>query len=191
MKRYLLVLLVAVISINTNLSNAQYSATQNNSFEISELRLNDLAIDKDKKPAKNKVYPSAGFNTGVASIDGQVGFAFGAFAELRSGQVSLIPQINYWNADKQTDFELGIVSQFYITSTAVAPFVDFGLGVNFYDSDSLSFTKASLIAGAGLEFKNLSKSFNLMIDAKYKLIASSTGNIPCFIITAGLKFPFH
>ncbi|MBK6878596.1 MAG: hypothetical protein IPG99_19725 [Ignavibacteria bacterium] len=74
---------------------------------------------------------------------------------------------------------------------AVAPYVNFGLGVNFYDSDSLNFTKGSLIAGTGLEFKNISKSFNLFVDAKYKLIASSTGNIPCFIFTAGLKFPFH
>lgn len=191
MKRYLLVLLAVIISIYANDSNAQYSEVRSTSFEISELKLNAQKNDKDKKPSKNRIHPSAGFNAGVTSIDGQVGFAFGALAELRSGQVSVIPQINYWNADKQTDFELGIVSQFYLTSTAVAPYVNFGLGVNFYDSDSLSFTKGSLIAGTGLEFKNISKSFNLFVDAKYKLIASNTGNIPCFIFTTGLKFPFH
>ncbi len=184
-------MLVMVVSIFGKESIAQYSSSNNQGFEISDLKSGNADLNSDKKSSKNKLHPSAGFNTGVASIDGQVGFAFGAFAELRAGQVSLIPQINYWNADKQTDFELGVVSQFYLTSTAVAPYVDFGLGVNFYDNDSLSFTKASLITGVGLEFKNLSKSFNLMVDGKYKLIASNTGNIPCFIITAGLKFPFH
>ena len=147
--------------------------------------------DKDKKPAKSRINPSAGFNAGVASIDGQVGFTFGTFAELRAGQVSFIPQITYWNADKQTNFEIGTVSQFYLTSTAFSPYVDFGLGINFYDSDTLSHTKASLIAGAGIELKNISKSFNIFIDGKYKLIAANTGNIPCFLITAGIKFPFH
>lgn len=163
-----------------------------------ELRLNGSAEtqfsntgDKDKKPRKPKLYPSAGFGLGVASIDGQVGFTFTALSEIRASQVSVLPQATYWNADKQTNFELGVVSQFYITSSPVAPYVDFGLGVNFYDSDTMSFTKASLIAGAGLEFKNFSKEFAFFVDFKYKLIASEQRNIPCFLVTAGMKFPFH
>ncbi len=184
-----IVALFVLASFFTGSSYAQYLSQESGDLGLTNLQLS--ISDKDKKPKKSKINPSAGFNAGVASIDGQVGFTFGTFAELRAGQVSFIPQITYWNADKQTNFEIGTVSQFYLTSTSVAPYVDFGLGINFYDSDSLSYTKASLIAGVGVELKNISKSFNLFIDGKYKLIAANTGNIPCFLITAGMKFPFH
>lgn len=174
-------------------SRSQIAVQENAGDDLSpgklSMKLSDK--DKDKKSRKPKISPSAGFGIGVASIDGQVGFTFTALAELRASQVSVLPQVTYWNADKQTNFEMGVVSQFYLTSTPVSPYVDFGIGVNFYDSDTLNFTKASLIAGAGLEFKNFSKSFIFFVDGKYKLIASNTGNIPCFLITAGMKFPFH
>lgn len=186
MKKILFFAVFSLMAVSVSFSQVSGSS----GFEEDEFSVFN-GSDKDKKKPKNKISPSAGFNAGVASIDGQVGFTIGAMAELRSGQASVIPQITYWNADKQTNFELGIVSQFYLTSSAIAPYVDFGIGLNFYDSDSLNFTKSSLIAGAGLEFKNISKSFNLFVDGKYKLIASNTGNIPCFLITAGLKFPFH
>lgn len=133
--------------------------------------------------------PSMGFNIGFASIEGEVGFAIGGFAELKSGDVSFVPQINYWNAKKQNDLELAGLARFYLSDKTIFPYLDGGLGINFYKSDDNSFTKVSLIVGGGVELGNMGTSFNLLFDGKYKLIVNDAGNLSCFIFTAGMKFP--
>ena len=173
------------------------TAYTNSSFSqlLTDLNQNNL-LNKNKKtsPLNITSIPSSGasvgFNLGVASIEGQVGFAIGAFAELKANDFAFVPQANYWNASEQSNFELAGLARFYLSKKHLVPYLDGGLGVNFYNSDSTDFTKLSMIIGGGVELTNLGTSFNLLFDAKYKLIVNSPENISCFIFTVGMKFPF-
>lgn len=170
------------------ISNISYSQYLTDSKEFKKLTLNEK-----KSPLKTNAIPSSGasigFNLGVASIEGEVGFAIGAFAELKAKDISFVPQANYWNVNKQSNFELAGLARFYLAQKTLVPYLDGGLGINFYNSDKNDFTKLSLIVGGGIELTNLGPSFNLLLDGKYKLIINDKGNLSCFIFTAGMKFP--
>lgn len=155
--------------------------------------LKDIKTEK-KQFLKNAGAPtsgaSGGFNLGFGSVEGSVVFAIGAFAEIKAGDVSFVPQANYWNGDGQSDFELAGLARFFLSKKLVMPYLDGGLGVNFYNSDNADFTKLSILVGGGVELANLGTSFSLLLDGKYKLIINDPGNLSCFIFTAGMKFPF-
>lgn len=133
---------------------------------------------------------SGGFNLGMAIIESEVGFAIGAFAELDAGGIAFQPQANYWKAGDQNNFEIAGLIRKYLGKKDLIPYIDGGLGVNFYNSDESDFTKLSIIIGGGIELTEISPSFSLLFDGKYKLIVNDPGNISCFIFTAGMKFPF-
>ncbi|MBS1517561.1 MAG: hypothetical protein JSS91_05690 [Bacteroidetes bacterium] len=156
--------------------------------------LKKLSLNEKSGVAKPTGLPSSGaavgFNVGTAFIEGEVGFAIGGFAELKTGGFSFIPQANYWNQKKQSNFELAGLARFYLSPKVIIPYLDGGLGVNFYNSDVTNFTKLSILAGGGIELTDLGGSFNLIFDGKYKLIVNDRGNISCFVFTAGMKFPF-
>ncbi|MDQ3193995.1 MAG: hypothetical protein M3P82_03235, partial [Bacteroidota bacterium] len=133
---------------------------------------------------------SGGFNVGVGSVEGEVAFAIGAFAEIRGREISFIPQANYWKAKKQNNFELAGLIRFHFSRKSFSPYIDGGLGMNFYNSQTREFTKLSILAGGGIELSHISNSFNVLFDGKYKLIVNDGGNISTFIFTAGMKFPF-
>lgn len=139
---------------------------------------------------------SIGFNGGMAIIDGEVGYAIGAFAELKLGNIMFVPQMNYWNQDQQNNFEIDGIGRKYFGGKGINPYFDGGLGVNFYNTyinSEVNLVKLSLILGAGVEFGKLGSSIVLLVDGKYKLIindAYDLGNISTFIITFGFKFPF-
>ena len=133
---------------------------------------------------------SMGFNTGMAIIEGNVGFAIGAFAELKAGSVSFVPQANYWTASEQNNFELAGLARFYLSKTVIQPYLDGGLGVNFFNQQNSNVTKLSIDIGGGVDLQQFGDSFTLMFDGKYKLIIRDPGNVSCFIFTVGMKFPF-
>ena len=133
---------------------------------------------------------SMGFNTGMAIIEGNVGFAIGAFAELKAGTVSFVPQANYWNASEQNNFELAGLARFYLSKTTLQPYIDGGLGINFFNQENTNVTKLSIDIGGGVDIQQFGDSFSLLFDGKYKLIIRDPGNVSCFIFTAGMRFPF-
>lgn len=169
----------------TSTSYSQY-LNYNKTTNFQSLKENKLIF---KNKALTSTGASMGFNAGVASIESEVGFAIGAFAELKARDFSFVPQANYWNAKKQTNFELAGLARFYLSQKGIYPYIDGGLGINFYNSEKNNFSKLSILAGGGIELANLGTSFNLLIDGKYKLIVNNQANISCFIFTAGIKFP--
>jgi len=183
-----IIVALSILALSSNISFSQYLAPVKS--------LKQLTFNENKYISNLSALPSTGasvgFNLGVASIEGEVGFAIGAFAELKSGGISFVPQANYWNAKNQSNFELAGLARFYLAEAAknLTPYLDGGLGVNFYNSEKTDFTKLSLLVGGGVELRNLGTSFNLLFDGKYKLIINDGGNISCFVFTAGMKFPF-
>lgn len=185
MKKYFFALTLILI-LTSNISFSQFiSETGPKKLLLSEKRSSPLGI---QAPISG---PSGGFNLGVASVEGNVAFAIGVFAEFKGRDVSFLPQANYWNAKNQSNFELAGLARFYLTKKDLAPYLDGGLGVNFYNSEVSDFTKLSILAGGGVELSNLGTSFSLVFDGKYKLIVNDGGNISSFVFTAGMKFPFN
>ncbi len=180
-----------ILSITTflisNVSYSQYLTGTKQSYKLSDFN--------KKSPLRLNALPSSGasvgFNLGVGSIEGSVAFALGAFAELKARDISFVPQANYWNAENKSNFELAGLARFYLSQKVLIPYLDGGLGINFYNSTTDDFTKLSIIMGGGVELTDLGTSFNLLFDGKYKLIINDPGNISCFIFTVGMKFPFN
>jgi hypothetical protein len=176
--------------IQTIQTNKINQTTQLKNIRLTEKksRLSQYSINKAGIPSSGA---SVGFNTGIAIIEDNVGFAIGGFAEIKANDFAFVPQANYWNASKQSNFELAGLARFYLSKKQLIPYLDGGLGVNFYNSDTVDFTKLSLLFGGGVEMTNVSSSFNLLFDAKYKLIVNDGGNISCYVFTVGMKFPFR
>ncbi len=166
--------------------------------EIKSLNQNYKTEKKDRADLNriSSKQSSIGFNGGVAAIDGKVGYAIGAFAEIKTGGIMFVPQMNYWNQEEQNNFEIDGIGRKYFGKKGAMPYVDGGLGVNFYNTyinSDVNLVKLSIILGAGIEFGKLGSSIVLLVDGKYKLIINDSydlGNISCFIFTFGFKFPF-
>lgn len=185
MKKIFFVLTLAVI-FSSNISYSQLLSESNKNLKLNNKKYNSI-LKANPIPSSGA---AVGFNLGFGFIESDAAFAIGAFAELKAGSMSFVPQANYWNAKDQSNFELAGLARFYLSKKLVIPYLDGGLGVNFYNSDKNDFTKMSLLIGGGVELANLGTSFNLLFDGKYKLIINDPGNISCFIFTAGMKFPF-
>ena len=188
MKKKFFILLLILTSVSVK----SYSQSLPELNQKITLRLTDK-----KSPLKDKGLPSSGasvgFNLGLGIIESEVAFAIGAFAELKANDFAFVPQANYWNGSNQSNFELAGLARFYLSKKNLIPYLDGGLGVNFYNSDTDDFTKLSILIGGGVELTNLGTSFNLLFDGKYKLIINDSGgkgNLSCFIFTVGMKFPF-
>jgi len=184
LKKTFLILTLTLILI----SNTSFSQYKTQTEQLPFLSLNQRSTF-NKPGVDVSSGASMGFNMGVASIESEVGFAIGAFAELKSRGISFLPQTNYWNVKKQTNFEIAGLVRFYLTKKALMPYIDGGLGINFYNSQESNVTKLGIIAGGGVELTNLGTSFNLLFDGKYKLIINDKANLSGVIFTAGLKFP--
>lgn len=179
-----------IISLVTfQLSNAQYSELPETDSK-SELR-------SFIQPGKTILKGGLGVNAGLAFMESNTGLAVGVFAELEAGSFAFVPQANYWQVKKQNNFELAAILRLKFPSLTIEPFVDGGIGINFYNNnnnpaDEDSFTKLGVDVGGGVELKTVSSSFNLVIEGKYKIIINNDppGNISGYTITAGMKFPF-
>ena len=187
MKR--IIILISFLQFSAFINLSAQNSTVSNSIYKSDYSLKNL---KSINKGINSVSSSGakvGFNTGVASIEGSVGFAIGAFAELGTGSFSFIPQANYWTASQQNNFELAGLARFYLAKTPAIPYLDGGLGINFFNQESSNVTKLSIDVGGGVEMTNVGTSFGLLFDGKYKLIIRDQGNVSCFIFTVGMNFP--
>ncbi|HRI85963.1 MAG TPA: hypothetical protein PK536_11020 [Ignavibacteria bacterium] len=190
MKIYITVIVLLIVLLSDQSSAQEIKLKLNNKQpDLYNLSLKDETREIQLPPLPSSG-ASMGFNLGLASIEGKVGFAVGAFAELKTGGFSFVPQANYWSEGKQNNFELAGLARFYLSPQVLMPYLDGGLGVNFYNSDKENFSKLSILIGGGVELTNLGTSFNLIFDGKYKLIINDQNNISCFVFTAGMKFPF-
>ncbi len=190
MKIYITVIVLLIVLLSDQSAAQEIKLKLNNKQpDLFKLSLKDETREIQLPPLPSSG-AAMGFNLGLASIEGKVGFAVGAFAELKTGGFSFVPQANYWSEGKQNNFELAGLARFYLSQQVLMPYLDGGLGVNFYNSDKENFSKLSILIGGGVELTNLGTSFNLIFDGKYKLIINDQNNISCFVFTAGMKFPF-
>ncbi|MCI0472788.1 MAG: acyloxyacyl hydrolase [Ignavibacteria bacterium] len=132
-------------------------------------------------------------------IGGGIGFAFinnsnegldlNFFTEIKSDNFSIVPMANYWKNDTKNNFEIAGLARFRLKSTAIEPYFDAGLGVNFLtdrDEDKNN-TNLGIDLGAGLDFIGISDSFSIFADGKYKIIVGSP-NLYYYTLIGGIKF---
>lgn len=188
MKKILALSFIIVLA-SFQFSFAQYSELpkQKSGSELSNIANSNNTILKG----------GLGVNAGLAFMESNTGLAVGVFAELEAGSFAFVPQANYWQVKKENNFELAAILRLKFPSLTIEPFVDGGIGINFYNNnnnvnDDISFTKLGVDVGGGVELKTVSSSFNLVIEGKYKIIINNDppGNISGYTITAGMKFPF-
>ena len=180
-KIILLTFTLLILIFNTSFSQFK-SDVQNNNFLLNK-KLNKL----DLGVTAGRV--SLGFNGGIAVMEDNTGLAVGMFAEVKAESFSFVPQANYWKVNKANNFEIAGLMRLRFESVGIEPYVDGGIGINFYNDELIdNVTKIGLDVGGGLELKNFSTSYTVLLDAKYKIIIHDPGNIKGFVITAGLKF---
>lgn len=184
----ILALSFALLLSSFQISFAQYS-------EIPDSKLNNqLEIKTDIN--RTVLKGGLGVNAGLAFMESSTGLAVGVFAELEAGSFAFVPQANYWQVKKENNFELAALLRMKFPSLTIEPFVDGGIGINFYNNNETnnddSFQKLGVSVGGGVELKTVSTSFNLIIEGKYKIIINNDppGNISGYTVTAGMKFPF-
>jgi hypothetical protein len=158
-------------------------------------------LDKGKKdfvlptPVKKQgVAPQIflGGAAGIAYMDDNSGLAMGMFAEIKTESFSFVPQANYWKVGDKNNFEAAGLVRIRFKSASIEPYVDGGIGLNFYnftDKDKVqqSFTKVGLDLGGGLDFTGVGSNYSIFIDAKYKIIVSDP-NIKGYTLMGGIKF---
>lgn len=162
-----------------------------NSFE-------DITVSKEstvsntfgKIPASSKIGLGGGLGPAFI-VQGSTGLTFNFFAEIKTESFSLLPQVNYWKAGDQNNFEVAGLLRLKFKTSNIEPYVDGGIGVNFLtqklSSVSESYTKVGLDLGGGVEFPGIGPTFSLYVDGKYKIIISDP-NISGYFITGGIKF---
>lgn len=138
---------------------------------------------------------SLGLGGGIAYIEDNSGLAIGMFAELKTESFSFVPQANFWKIGDDNNFEAAGLVRLRFSSTSVEPYIDGGIGLNFYSrkNDSTKTTEnktnVGLDLGGGIEFLGIGSNYTLFVDAKYKIIVSEP-NIKGYTLTGGLKFYF-
>lgn len=183
-----------IIGFIVNSASAQYATDP----EENTLKINNRN-DANYKPGSIQVTPGVklGAHAGMAFIEDSNGFAIGVFAEIGQGSFSVVPQANYWKIDNTNNFEISGLARLRLSSDRrLEPYVDGGLGVNFYDNGTDNLTKLGIAVGGGIELYGIGENYNLIFDVKYKIIINDsenngvkTGNISGFILTAGIAFP--
>jgi hypothetical protein len=158
--------------------------------KISQMNKSSQRMESSKDINLTGGKASLGINAGFAVIEENVGIALGAFVEFKSTNFSFVPQANYWRVSKASNFELAGLGRIYLSPSTVIPYLDGGLGINFYTSDvpGGDFTKLGIIFGGGVELANVGTSFSILFDGKYKLIIRDGGNISGVVVTAGMRF---
>lgn len=143
---------------------------------------------KRQPDEKSKSKIAMGVNGGLAYLNDNSGFNAGLFVEINTENFSLVPQANYWKVNENSNFELAGLVRLRFKSTSLEPYVDGGLGVNFYAPDSKSNlqTKIGIDLGGGLDLIGLGENFSVFFDGKYKIIVSDP-NIKGYILSGGIK----
>ncbi|MBL7127659.1 MAG: hypothetical protein ISS16_01600 [Ignavibacteria bacterium] len=191
MKKIILLAFTLIVII-FNISYSQFTSDPQRNISLQHNKLSKL----DLGVTDGRV--SLGFNAGIAVMNDNTGLAVGMFAEVKAESFSFVPQANYWKVNKANNFEIAGLMRLRFESVGIEPYVDGGIGINFYNDDAIDIngneindnvTKLGLDVGGGLELKNFSTSYTILLDVKYKIIINDPGNIKGFVVTGGLKFP--
>ena len=181
-KIILLTFTLLILIFNTSYSQFKSDLQRNNSLLNNKLSNLNLGVTAGRV--------SLGFNGGIAVMNDNTGLAVGMFAEVKAESFSFVPQANYWKVNKANNFEIAGLMRLRFESVGIEPYVDGGIGINFYNDEVVdNVTKLGIDVGGGLELKNFSTSFTVLLDVKYKIIINDPGNIKGFVVTGGLKFP--
>ncbi|MCX7832733.1 MAG: hypothetical protein N2490_00775 [Ignavibacteria bacterium] len=156
---------------------------------ISNFNNEKLALKTLITPPSSKV--DLGVGAGFSFFNNKTGFAVGMFSEIKLESFSIVPQANYWKIDNTSNFEMAGLVRYNIQTSSLKPYVDGGIGINFYDDKDKkeSFTKLGVDVGGGLNFEGIFDKNIIFVDGKYKIIISDTGNKYGYTLTFGIKFP--
>lgn len=181
MAKKLLFLIVLLVYCFASSSEAQY---KENNFRNLYLELRNL---KTVPPSKVDL----GIGAGFSFFNNKTGFAVGMFSEIKVESFSIVPQANYWKIDNTSNFEMAGLARLNFQTSTFKPYVDGGIGINFYDdkNENESFTKLGVDIGAGINFEGIFDKNIIFVDGKYKIIISDTGNKYSYTLIFGIKFP--
>lgn len=173
-------LVIALLYLVNFLSNAQYIE---NNYKYNKLSLKNLATPTSRV--------DLGIGAGFSFFNNKTGYAVGMFSEIKLESFSIVPQANYWKIDNTSNFEMAGLARLNFQTASIKPYVDGGIGVNFYDDKEKkeSFTKLGVDVGAGLNFEGIFEKNIIFVDGKYKIIISDTGNKYGYTLIFGIKFP--
>lgn len=192
MKKTILALsFITLIFANT--SHAQSLADIDAMTKTAEqISLNERVTSNSLSPNVNTAVITLGFQAGGAFVEDNTGLTVGMFANVSYGSFSFVPQANYWRVENSSNFELCALARIRLSNDRkLEPYLDGGIGVNFYDNKTETVTKVGLDVGGGLRLYDVGTNFNLIFDGKYKIIVSDVqpqGNISGYFITAGIEF---
>lgn len=160
------------------------SSPENNSIKLMEMKKHDIMA-----PATTT---ALGIHIGLASVKSETGFNIGALAEINYNNFAITPQVNYWKIKTTSNFELSMLGRVKLGSPAIGinPYLDGGLGIEFYNNNNENLTRLGIILGGGIESAPLKSGFILYGDFKFKLLIIKEEENPSgFFLNAGIKFP--
>ncbi len=169
-----------------------YNGYSQNSLNNLQTTNESVSVPKSFRtiPATSKIALGGGLGPAFI-VEGSSGLNINFFAELKTESFSLVPQVNYWKAGDQNNFEVAGLMRLKFKTPTVIPYVDGGIGVNFLTQKILgvseNLTKVGLDLGGGVEFPGIGPTFSLFIDGKYKIIISEP-NVSGYFLTGGIKF---
>jgi len=181
-------LILVLLTLSFLTTNVLYSQFLKNDSKINLKK--DLLYNPEIISSKNSKV-ALGIGAGFAFYSNKTGVAISMFSEIFLDNFSFVPQADYWKVEDKSNFEMAGLARLYFPMTNMKPYVDGGIGINFYDDKEKneSFTKLGLDVGAGLDFQGVFENANIFVDAKYKIIISETGNIYGYTLIGGIKFP--
>ncbi|MBN1632580.1 MAG: hypothetical protein JW917_00265 [Ignavibacteria bacterium] len=187
MKSKAILLILAAVFLLFSDSYSQY--LRNDRINLKQ----DLTLNSTSKSSDAKFFLGTGL--GFAFVSSNSGIAVSMFSELKFDKFSFVPIANYWKVDNRSNFQMAALARYTFTMSNVNPYIDGGIGFNFYDnkepSINESFTKIGLDIGAGMDFPGLIENAVVFVDGKYKVIISNSkkeGNIESYTLTGGIKF---
>ncbi len=192
MKKTLLAIsFITLVFINTSgaqsLADLEKMSKSSDQISLNERVNSDVLITN-----VTKANITLGFHAGGAFVEDNTGLTVGMFANVGYGGFAFVPQANYWRVEGTSNFELlGLARLRLSNDRKLEPYVDGGIGVNFYDNKVDNVTKVGLAVGGGLRLYDIGDNYNLIFDGKYKIIVSDVqpqGNISGWFLTAGIEF---
>lgn len=185
MKSKVILSILAIVFLYFSDANSQYLQLNNGTNLKQDSKLTSIS-----KPPESKFTLGAGI--GFAFNSGNTGVAVSMFSEMKFDKFSFVPSANYWKVEKRANFEMGALGRYTFSASNIKPYIDAGLGFNFYDNKEIddSFTKLGLSIGGGVDFNDVLENAIIFIDGKYKVIVSNgkEGNIESYTLIGGIKF---
>lgn len=192
MKKTILALsFITLIFLNT--SRAQSLADlEQMTKDADRISLNERVSSSNLSPNVTGSTITLGVQAGGAFVEDNTGLTIGMFANVSYGGFSFVPQANYWRVEGASNFEICGLARIRLSNDRkLEPYLDGGIGINFYDNKIETVTKVGLDVGGGLRLYDVGDNYNLIFDGKYKIIVSDVqpaGNISGYFLTAGIEF---